>query len=149
MPAEIERKFLVADHSWRLLVRSSEELRQGYLSEQGRATVRVRRAGAQGFLTIKGEGGLVRSEYEYPIPPDHAEAMLDELCRKPLIEKTRHSLLVSGLVWTVDEFRGALAPLVLAEVELDRPDQMIDLPSWAGREVTGDPAYQNANLARL
>jgi adenylate cyclase len=44
-------------------------------------------------------------------------------------------------------FRGALAGLVIAELET--PDQVADakLPAWLGREVTGEPAYYNAVLA--
>jgi adenylate cyclase len=54
----------------------------------------------------------------------------------------------AGLVWEVDEFGGPLAGLVLAEVELELPDQAVSLPGWIGREVTGDARYQNAVLAR-
>jgi adenylate cyclase len=147
MPMEIERKFLVKGNGWRSSSRSNERLLQGYLSRGARATVRVRKAGSKTFLTIKGEGGVTRPEFEYEIPPADAQAMLNELCEPPLIEKVRHEVDFAGLLWQVDVFAGDLAGLVLAEVELTSPDQPVELPPWLGKEVTGDPRYFNANLA--
>ena len=73
MPVEIERKFLVANDAWR--GRPGQRYCQGYLASDAGVTVRVRRAGAQAYITIKGqgEGGLVRPEYEYEIPVEEAE----------------------------------------------------------------------------
>ena len=147
MPVEIERKFLVRDDGWRGLGQAVP-IRLGYLSATGAGSVRVRRAGARAFLTVKGGRGLVRAEYEYEIPADEADEMLDRLCQRPLIEKQRHFLTFAGHEWVVDEFDGPLRGLVLAEIELGRPDQRVELPSWLGREVTDDPRYQNANLAK-
>ena len=72
--------------------------------------------------------------------------MLDNLCERPLIEKTRYRVEHQGLIWEVDEFDGDNAGLIIAEVELDAEDQAIILPDWVGNEVTGDPRYYNANL---
>jgi CYTH domain-containing protein len=150
MGLEIERKFLVTGDGWRAAALGpAVPLRQGYLA--GGATgpvVRVRLAGEQAFLTIKGPGLLARAEYEYPIPPEDAAAMLETLCAAPVIEKTRTRVGHAGLVWEVDVFAGHLAGLVLAEVELASADQRVELPGWAGREVTDDPRYQNAALVR-
>ena len=74
--------------------------------------------------------------------------MLDRLCLKPLIEKKRYRIEVAGLCWEVDEFFGVNAGLVLAEVELEHPDQEIPLPAWIGEEVTDDPRYYNASLVK-
>jgi adenylate cyclase len=109
----------------------------------------VRIFGEAAFITIKGgKQGISRPEYEYPIPRADAEELLETLCRRPLIEKTRHTLHYGGLEWVVDVFAGDNAGLVLAEVELDSADQSVELPPWAGREVTHDPRYLNVNLAR-
>jgi adenylate cyclase len=51
------------------------------------------------------------------------------------------------MTWEVDEFLGANAGLVLAEVELACEDQVFARPAWLGAEVTGDGRYVNANLA--
>jgi CYTH domain-containing protein len=148
MPREIERKFLVKGISWKKGA-SGELYRQGYLVADRERTVRVRVAGEDGFLTIKGTSkGLTRAEYEYPIPATEANEMLDTLCPKPLIEKYRYRLEHAGLLWEVDEFLGENRGLTLAEVELADEDQRISLPDWAGEEVSHDPRYFNANLAR-
>lgn len=69
MPYEIERKFLLANDDWKPLVTKSVVLKQGYLNSVKERTVRVRIAGEQAFLTIKGPvTGVSRAEYEYEIP---------------------------------------------------------------------------------
>ena len=101
----------------------------------------------KGYLTVKGVSrGAVRVEYEYEIPKVEAEAMLDDLCEKPLIEKIRCKIEHKGLVWEVDEFLGENSGLIVAEVELESEDQKFVKPKWIGEEVTGDPRYFNANL---
>ncbi len=72
--------------------------------------------------------------------------MLRDLARRPLVEKVRYRIPHRGLIWEVDEFSGENAGLLLAEVELERPDQLFAKPEWAGDEVTGDPRYYNVNL---
>ena len=146
MATEIERKFLVKDDSWRGLGPGSR-YRQGYLSTDPERTVRARVVAGKGYLTIKGKTvNAARAEYEYSIPLQDAEAILDELCERPLIEKTRYRIDYQGLVWEVDEFEGENAGLVIAEVELASADQAVSLPGWIGEEVTADPRYYNANL---
>ena len=82
MGVEIERKFLVVGDGWRDAVSSSTRIVQGYLTEGGAVTVRVRVRGEQGYLTIKGKSeGISRSEYEYRIPATEADAMLAELAQ--------------------------------------------------------------------
>jgi len=73
--------------------------------------------------------------------------MLDALCIRPLIEKTRFRIGYEGLVWEVDEFAGENAGLVIAEVELEREDQEVALPPWVGKEVSADDRYSNSSLA--
>src|SRR5258706_382037 len=76
MPLEIERRFLVHGDDWRGGW-MHERFCQGYLTRDDAVTVRVRRAGARAFLTIKGAArGAVRQEFEYEIPVEHAEEML-------------------------------------------------------------------------
>lgn len=148
MPVEIERKFLVVGDGWRALSRSSQWYRQGYLARGPGPTVRVRRAGSIAFITVKGDGQVARPEFEYAIPVEDAEAMLADLCLRPLVEKMRHEVWHAGLLWHVDEFEGGNKGLVLAEVELASVDQCVELPAWAGREVTDDPGYRNSELSR-
>jgi CYTH domain-containing protein len=145
MAEEIERKFLVEGDEWRTLGHG-EVVRQGYLSTVKERTVRIRMVAEQAWITIKGlTVGATRSEFEYPIPLGDAAQML-ELCEQPIIEKTRHVVEAGGLRWEIDEFAGVNRGLIVAEVELDDPDQPIELPDWIGVEVTDDPRYYNANL---
>lgn len=148
MAEEIERKFLVNNDSWRPGA-SGTLFRQGYLSTDPERTVRVRLEGERGVLTIKGlSHGISRAEFEYPIPAMEAAALLDSLCLQPLIEKTRYRIEHSGHIWEIDEFAGDNAGLLLAEVELTSEQEAVDLPPWAGAEVSTDPRYFNSNLVR-
>src|SRR5580692_9224986 len=117
MGHEIERKFLVKTESWRR-PKDGVRYRQGYLSTVKERTVRVRTAGNKGFITVKGiTVGASRSEYEYEIPLTDANEMLERLCERPLIEKTRYRIPQGDVVWEVDEFEGENAGLTTAEVE--------------------------------
>lgn len=148
MGVEIERKFLLAGGAWRGLGQSVL-LRQGYLSSARERVVRVRIEGEQAMLTIKGANvGATRGEWEYPIPLADAVELLDGLCEQPLIEKVRHRIEHAGMVWEVDEFLGANAGLIVAEIELASEDQPFEKPDWIGAEVSGDARYYNANLIR-
>jgi len=153
MPIEIERRFLVVCACWRAACRKpGERLWQGYLvTGDGRSdgvTVRVRRVGRRGIVTVMGPGGPAREEFEYEVPADEAEEMLTSLCRRPLLERTRHEVEHGGMLWFVDEFHGGrLAGLTVAEVEPAAPDQPIAIPPWAGLEVTGNPAFRDSALA--
>jgi CYTH domain-containing protein len=149
MATEIERKYLVVGEGWRdAALGPGVVLRQGYLAAGPGPVVRVRLAGTAAFLTVKGPGLLSRAEFEYPIPPADAVAMLETLCPPPVIEKTRTRVLHAGMVWEVDVFAGHLAGLVLAEVELASAGQAVALPGWVGREVTQDGRYHNSALVR-
>ena len=148
MGIEIERKFLIVGEQWRSGAVGARYC-QGYIRTQGNATVRVRIAGQRGFLTIKGPtDGISRAEFEYPIPLAEAEQLLEHLCDRPLIEKIRYQVESHGHQWEIDEFMGENQGLILAEVELNDPEQAIAMPAWAGQEVSSDPRYFNANLAQ-
>ncbi len=149
MGIEIERKFLVLDESWRGQVTRSSAMRQGYLSTNAKATVRVRIVDdMRAFLTIKGKTeGISRAEFEYEVPLDEGRAML-QMARPNVVEKRRHIVPHGGLDWEVDVFEGAHGGLVVAEVELTSVDQAVDLPAWAGQEVSHDDRYANASLSR-
>lgn len=149
MAIEIERKFLLRDTSWHGQSYRSARIRQGYLTNEQRLSVRVRTVGNEAWLTIKGPTqGFARAEYEYPIPLQDGEQMLANLCQRPLIEKLRYWLNYAGHTWEIDVFEGDNLGLTVAEVELSDPDEALELPPWIGREVSDDPRYLNANLVR-
>lgn len=147
MGQEIERKFLVKGDSWR--TDSGTLIRQGFLHNEVESTVRVRTAGQRAYLTVKGGiSGITRTEFEYEIPLEDANEMLDELCQKPLIEKIRHEIDIRGFIWEIDEFLRENAGLVVAEIELDDEEQEFRKPDWLELEVSEDARYLNANLVK-
>ncbi|MFI4905263.1 MAG: CYTH domain-containing protein [Steroidobacterales bacterium] len=148
MGVEIERKFRLIDDSWRDRVCQKTLLRQGYIANTRRASVRVRLAGEAGWLSVKAmTPGLSRAEYEAAIPAVEANEMLDRLCEGPLIEKWRHIVVYQGSEWEIDEFLGENAGLVIAELELESEDTVFARPPWLGVEVTHDERYYNFRLS--
>lgn len=148
MGVEIEKKFLLAGNDWKELAEGTS-YRQGYLSSVKERTVRVRTIRDKGFLTIKGISvGATRLEYEYEIPFEEADELLNELCEKPLIEKNRYKVNIGEHTWEIDEFFGENEGLVVAEIELESEKQEFIKPQWVGEEVTGDPRYFNSNLIK-
>jgi adenylate cyclase len=143
---EIERKFLVAGDGWGPAADGVLQ-RQGYLLAEERATVRVRIAAGRATLTVKGpQRGLARAEFEYEIPVEDAEEIL-RLC--PFrVEKTRHERSFGGRLFEIDVFHGENEGLVLAEVELAGENDPVALPPWVGKEVSHDPRFRAAYLAR-
>ncbi|MDW8349105.1 MAG: CYTH domain-containing protein [Verrucomicrobiae bacterium] len=156
MGVEIERKFIVVNERWREEATSVQWVAQGYLCLEEHLTVRVRVMARRGWITIKGrplEGKLSRPEYEYEVPLDEAQELLERLARHGRIEKRRYTVPVQEEVgqvriWEVDEFEGENRGLVLAEVELREEGERIVLPDWVGQEVTRDRRYANSYLAR-
>lgn len=143
MAKEIERKYLVRD-GWRGAVDGpGVKMRQAYLSVDPRATVRVRVSGDRAWLTVKGRNdGITRDEWDYTVPVADADAMIDR-CGTAELSKTRYRC---GR-WEIDEFHGPLSGLVVAEIELTDASEQPALPSWIGREVSGDVRYYNSSLA--
>lgn len=150
MRLEIERKFLVAHDGWRAGVTAIRHLKDGLVGHFARGKVRVRLDGDRAWLTVKGaREGIARAEFEYEIPAVDGRAMLERVCTGQIIEKTRHCVPHEGLVWEVDVFEGALAGMILAEVELDHANQPFARPDWLGAEVTGDLRFRQSTLLHL
>ena len=152
MAIELERKFLVTAEGWRQQAQSpGQRYRQGYLAK-GDVTVRVRIRGHNegASLTIKSRRrGIMRLEFEYAIPVMDAETLLRKLAPHSLVEKTRYKMRYRGHVWSIDEFRGRHAGLVLAEIELAHPCALFDVPDWVGEDVTAEERYSNSFLAQM
>ncbi|MEB3259982.1 MAG: CYTH domain-containing protein [Cyanobacteriota bacterium] len=157
MALEIERRFVVTEDSWQSHVIWTAVLQQGYLlCRDDGLTTRVRlQQPADGddraWLTIKARAADTAPshaclEFEYPIPVEDAVALLRLAPWQ--VSKTRHGLELPGGHWVLDVFSGANAPLVIAEVEINHPDDTPPIPSWCGKEVTGLHRLSNAALAR-
>lgn len=149
MALEIERKYLI-DLEKISPLENGIRIKQGYLSINKNAVVRVRVKNDKAYLTIKGSNsGIARLEFEYEIPLDEANEMLEKLCQKPVIDKTRYLINHENHTWEVDVFYGDNEGLVVAEVELLREDEHINLPIWIKEEVSHDDRYFNSNLMKL
>lgn len=147
MVIEIERKFLLRDQSWRLQADAGTVMRQGYLSNNSKSSIRVRIEGERANLNIKSSTpGTVRSEYEYEIPPRDAEELLTNLCHDSIIEKIRYHVEFSGFIWEIDVFSGVNQGLVVAEIELREIGQDFPRPAWIGTEVSDEIRYYNSQL---
>ncbi len=149
MPLEIEHKFLLKNDAWRDAIDHSVYYKQGYLSSTEQNSIRVRISDSNAWLNIKSATiGNHRLEYEYEIPLSEADEILDQLCHKPLIEKTRHFVKYADHLWEIDEFSGDNEGLIVAEVELGKLNEQFAIPNWVGQEVTEDIRYYNNQLTK-
>ena len=149
MAIEIERKFLLANDGWRALVSKSTHYRQGYLNSDEHSSVRIRVSDDTAKINIKSATvGAQRQEYEYDIPAQDAHELLDTLCHKPLVEKTRHIVVIKQHTWEIDEFAAENQGLIVAEIELTIVGEYFCKPDWVDKEVTDDLRYYNNQLSK-
>ena len=149
MGIEIERKFLLKNDGWRKEASEPVQFRQGYMVGSEKSSVRVRIEGDRAFINIKSATlGIQRQEYQYSIPMEDAEKLLDDLCDKPLIEKNRFYIQKNKHTWEIDEFFGDNHGLVVAEIELNAEDEQFEKPDWLGQEVSDDTRYYNVCLVK-
>ena len=148
MAQEIERKYLVLDDSFKHEAFSKSHIQQGYICSECGRTVRVRIRDARAYITIKGpstDNGLTRYEFEQEIPLADAEQLM-KLCEPGIIDKTRWLVKSGDHTFEVDEFHGENDGLIVAEVELRDATDVVEIPHFIGKEVTGDRRYYNSQL---
>jgi CHAD domain-containing protein/CYTH domain-containing protein len=151
LPLEIERKFLLAELPALAARSPAAEIEQGWLPGT-KLVERLRHTRTPGgdeyFRTVKVGSGIARVELEEPAAEDVFQSLWP-LTEGKRVRKRRYTVEDGGLRWEVDEFLDR--NLVLAEVELPNLGLRPDLPEWlvpvVVREVTGEPAYLNVNLA--
>jgi CYTH domain-containing protein len=155
---ECERKFIVDAMPPGVVLDAGVHLRQGYLAEENGVVLRVRimtdrEVGAEGassaVITVKAGGGLSRTEVEVAIPVAEAEQLWPHTAGRRL-EKVRHRVPLGAHVAELDVYEGTLAGLLTVEVEFDSEAEAHRFvpPSWFGRDVTDQPEWSNAALAR-
>jgi CYTH domain-containing protein/CHAD domain-containing protein len=148
---EIERKFIVNELPPEIERFPSEPISQGYVTiGEGAHEVRLRRRGESSTLTVKKGLGRTRREEEIALEPEQFQRLWP-LTEDHRVEKVRHLIpSADGPAIELDSYVGELDGLVTAEVEFDseaRADAF-EPPQWFGPEVTDDPRYLNARLAR-
>jgi adenylate cyclase len=135
---------LVANDEWRKSAVRSVSIRDGLIALYKDRKVRVRVSGNIATIAIKGPRiGIVRPEFEYEIPIADAEKMLSTVCQDDTLEKQRFFVEDAGATWQV------LQGVVIAEIELKQESQVLTLPRWIGKEVTGDTFYKKVNMRAL
>lgn len=144
---EIERKFIVEQMPGDLDRCPHRRIEQAYLCTS--PVVRVRQSGAEFWLTCKGDGLMVRQEFELPLTEEayrHLRSKADGLA----IAKERYCIPLGERTIELDVFDAPFTPLVIAEVEFPTEEEALAFqpPAWFGREVTFDPAYTNAGLSK-
>lgn len=144
---EIERKYLVPVLPDHLENYEKKKIAQGYLCTE--PVVRIRRSNDQYYLTYKGNGLMVREEYNLPL----TKAAYEHLIPKTdgiLIEKTRYLIpLDEKHTAELDVFEKDLAGLILVEVEFETVEEAnaFSAPDWFGEDVTAFARYQNSYLS--
>lgn len=150
MLQEIERKFRVKNTTFLQETTSKFKIVQGYLNSNPDRTVRIRLKENKAFITVKGksnDAGTTRFEWEKEINYTEAEQLI-QLCEDFIIEKTRYEVTYLNQLFEIDIFEGKNKGLIIAEIELESPNQKVVFPDWLGKEVTGDVRFYNAYLSK-
>ena len=149
MAYEIERKFLTCSDHWRQQSHHCIRIKQAYLANTDKASLRVRITDDAAYLSSKSmTRDIRRHEFEYEIPLPDAEFMLMHMSQGSPIIKTRHLVFVGDHLWEIDEFHGDNDGLIVAEVELKQETEEFVRPDWLGQEVSSDERYFNMNLVK-
>ncbi len=149
---EIEAKFMVSQLPINWETNPHEFLEQGYVLASPNHSLRLRRIGDRFVQTIKTGQGLNRLEVEIELTQAQFQALWP-LTQSKRLTKTRYAIPIAGnLVAELDIYHGSLKGLMTVEVEFETEDQYHQfirgaLPSWFGKEVTGDSKFVNQNLA--
>lgn len=145
---EIERKYLVRKLPENLEQYNKKKIAQGYLCTE--PVVRIRRSNNDYYMTYKGDGLMVREEYNLPLTQEafeHLRPKIDGL----LIAKTRYLIpLDNKLTAELDVFEEDLNGLVIVEVEFNTVEEAnaFHAPDWFGEDVTNSGKYHNSYLSQ-
>ena len=160
-PMEIERKYLIARPHQKALEQLPNcervDIVQTYLkSEDPAEERRIRQRGCNGnyiyFMTRKKKAkGIGRVEIEERLSQEEYISLLVEAdpAYRP-IHKERYCLSENGLYYEIDIYPEWKDKAIM-EIELHSEDQEVVFPEEIDviREVTGNPAYSNHELAKL
>ena len=160
-PMEIERKFLISRPKLSMLEQMQNcekvDIVQIYLkSEDPDEECRIRQRGSNGnyiyFMTRKRRtGGIRRVEIEERLSQEeYVSLMVKADPAFHPIYKTRYCLSENSLYYEIDIYPEWKDKAIM-EIELHSEDQEIVFPESIDviREVTGDPAFSNHELARI
>lgn len=161
MGIEIERKYLLAEPPDLDEIRAHcgevevSEIEQRYVDAPAGVERRVRRKVSGGVTTYvltekraMAGSNLARAEDEDAIDVERYEEVATGTVGA-VIRKLRHTFVHEGQAFELDQFMEPIGAWVL-EIELDDPGDEVRLPPFLAiaREVTDDPAWRNAAIAR-
>jgi CYTH domain-containing protein len=151
--AECERRFLLDA----VPVEASNPRRISDVYIDG-TRLRVRSLATPDGVVLERKLGHKRREGPDPTLLWHTSLYLDEAEYELLsslpgraLAKTRWTIQLEDRLGSVDVYAGALAGLLMLEVDLGDRAQLdaFEPPEWAGKEVTYDGTFTGGSLARL
>ena len=147
MALEIERRFLIKNDNWKKFITEKIFIEQGYLSQSlDNWIIRIRFTGKDFKIAFKKHlKSFTNLEFEYSIPQKDGETIMSNLSNT--IKKERFFLEVEKKSWIIDCFKENNYPLVIAEIELSKEEEDLNLPSFISKEITGLKQYSNFSLA--
>ena len=148
MALEIERRFLLKNDNWREFISRKIFIEQGYLSKSLEDwIIRIRFNGKEFKIALKKHiESFSNFEFEYSIPRKDGETIMSNISNT--IKKERFFLEVEKKSWIIDCFKENNYPLEIAEVELSKEEEILILPSFISKEITGLTDYSNFSLAK-
>lgn len=152
---EIERKYIIDKNNipFSLADYTSHIIEQAYLCTN--PVVRIRKEDDNYYMTYKGQGLMVREEYNLPLT-EEAYTHLLKKADGNVITKTRYLIphssnnLNKDLLIELDAFEGKFQGLYLAEIEFNSEDDANNFipPNWFGEDVTLDGTYHNSKMSQ-
>lgn len=145
---EIERKYLIHKLPENLDSYPCRKIEQAYLCTD--PVVRIRKQDDSYYLTYKGQGLMIREEYNLPLNQTSYEH-LKEKADGIILSKTRYLIpLTATLTIELDVFDSPYENLWLAEVEFFSEEEANSFtpPDWFGEDVTYSSIYHNSNLSK-
>jgi len=146
MTLEIERRFLTKNDHWKEFITKKISIEQGYLTNSlDDWIIRIRFAGGDFKIALKKHiESFTNFEFEYSIPRKDGEKIMSNISNT--IKKERFFLDVEKKSWIIDCFKDNNYPLEIAEIELSREEEDLNLPSFISQEITGLTHYSNFSL---
>jgi CYTH domain-containing protein len=151
MAEEIEEKHrVIAEKMPDLAKAKKTPVEQHYIFLGNDGEVRIRRKGSKYFITIKGDGTLVRPEREKEISQRTYEELVE--LAVGTVTKDRYEIeLPGGKIAELDIYRENLEGLGHMTVEVEFSSEAearaFVKPDWFGKKITQDKRFKNKNLA--
>jgi CYTH domain-containing protein len=162
---EIEKKYKVEKIPFELSKYDYYEITQGYITTD--PVIRIRRKVLKDteeyILCYKekvnndSDGNNKKSdvkvninhEYETQISKKAFEKLIKEV-KGHIITKTRYLIPYESFLIELDVFHGDYEGLIVAEVEFKEENMIKDftVPSWFGKDLSGDKKYTNAYMSQ-